>query len=184
MVSLLSRLSPPSRCRRYLVVSASVALATCASLMIGPIISKAVAEEKVVRVQVESTRIRVSPQHWAAGVADLHYGDRLTAVSPQGDWLKVRTAGGKEGFIHVSAVTTRDLDFSVKKTSYSGAGNVHADPSDVQTASKGFSPEIERQYRSQNPSLRFDLVSEVDNLKVSDREVEAFVKSGKLGQQK
>lgn len=129
-------------------------------------------------VQVRSSKIRSAPEFWAAAVSGVSYGDRVTVVPGQkseSGWLKVKAAG-KEGFLHISALTSR-------KVVLRGSGEQSpraADASEVVLAGKGFSKEIEADY-ARTHALSYAAVDQVERTRVSDGALAAFIKAGKLG---
>lgn len=129
-----------------------------------------------VYVQVRTTKLKAKPQQWSTAAADLKYGDRLTQTGAEGSWLKVKTAGGASGYVHVSAVSARKIVLSSKSTGDNGTNS-----EDVVLAGKGFSKEIESQYAAQNGALDFKEVDRMESIKVSPKELAAFMQAGKLG---
>jgi len=127
-------------------------------------------------VIVRTAQLRAAPQHWASPVAAVQYGDRLSVLTSQGDWLSVKNDAGVSGFIHTTAVSTRTVVLQV------GAAN-QADAvgeSEVVLAGKGFSDELEASLREQQATLRFDRVDEMEKLRVSREDVAAFLRTGGL----
>lgn len=134
------------------------------------------AEAQNVWVQIARSSLRSGPEHFAPTVASVSYGDRLTKVSATEDWIKASTASGKTGFIHVSALSGKEVVLSGRRAS----SNV-ADAADVVMAGKGFSKEVEAQYKLKGGGMRFDLVDQMERSgNVSSNELEQFVKSGHL----
>jgi len=128
-------------------------------------------------VQVKSTKIRKEPKFWAGAVKTARAGERLEEAGRQGVWIKVN-AGGRTGWVHESAVTT-------KKVVLSGGGDdVGRDASarEVSLASKGFSAEVEERYREDGGELNYDAVDRVVRVEASDDEIRSFLKEGKLGE--
>jgi beta-barrel assembly-enhancing protease len=124
-------------------------------------------------VKVREAKLRAQPEFWAAASAGLKYGDRLTELGEHGEWYKVKTSGGLEGYIHSSAVTDREVVLSGRR-----AGAADVDQGDVVMAGKGFSPEIERQYSAANRNLSYAEVDGMERIKVSDAELTGFIRQG------
>jgi hypothetical protein len=57
-------------------------------------------------------------------------------------------------------------------------GSVNRD--EVELAGRGFTPEVEQQYRGKNPSLDFRHVDAIEQTAIDPEELEAFVAEGKL----
>lgn len=130
-----------------------------------------------VSVKVKAAKVRAEPRAWATAVTALKYGDSIQALSESDGWLKVRTAGGKQGYLHESAVTTKKIVLSMRGISGDGT----ADRTDVVLAGKGFNQAVERDLAAQDGSLNFKAVDEMERLRVSDTDLAAFIKAGQLG---
>ena len=150
-----------------------------ASLALGLSVAYGAVDEGVgpVSVKVKATKVRAEAKAWAAAIGALKYGDSIQALSVSDGWLKVRTSGGKQGYLHESAVTTKKIVLS----SRGGGSDSAADRADVVLAGKGFSQAIERDLAAQDSSLNFKGVDEMERLRVSDVELAAFIKAGHLG---
>ena len=134
------------------------------------------ANESTVTIQVRSTRVRKDPAVYASSIATVKYGDELKMIANEQGWLKVRAPGGQLGFVHPSAITTKEVKLSTKGEA---SGDVAA--SDVVLAGKGFDPATERQLKLSSPTLNFRAVDDMERVRVSDAELGAFIRSGSLG---
>jgi hypothetical protein len=67
----------------------------------------AIAEQ--VLVQVPTLEVRQGKGSFEPAVASVHQNDKLDVVAKDGNWLRVRTADGKEGFVKVTALTSRGV---------------------------------------------------------------------------
>lgn len=130
---------------------------------------------ETVTVSVRNTQLRPKEDFLSRGTM-LKHGDILSVVNENNGWLKVKTAAGKDGHVHRSAVTDRVLNLSAdkKKIKSQGAGK------DVVLASKGFDKEIEGKFSAQNKSFDFSAVDRVEKNTVTESEVANFIKEGKL----
>jgi hypothetical protein len=62
-----------------------------------------------------------------------------------------------------------------------GNPKIHADATEVVLAGRGFSKEIEEQFKQQDRGARFDLVDKVErSCNASTKEVSKFIQSGGL----
>jgi len=138
--------------------------------------TEAVADSEERFVQVRITRLRAQPQMWATGVADVKYGDSLSVVESSDGWFKVKTAQGRTGFIHSSAVTPRRIVLSGK-----GDVNLMVDSGDVVLAGKGFSKEVEEEYRRTVGGSGFSDVDAMERVNIREAELRQFIAAGKLG---
>ena len=133
--------------------------------------------EQAVWVQVRQAVVRTQPQHYAAKLSAVKYGDRLPLESEaEAGWIKVRLPSKKSGFLPEVAVTERQVVLTARQ-----AASTKADPSEVVLAGKGFSKEVEDKYKQANRGVRFDLVDQMERSGlVSDQELLSFVKQGGL----
>ncbi len=129
-----------------------------------------------IQVKVRSTAIRTEAKAWASPVAIASYGDSLTVVALGGGWVKIKTAAGKQGYVHSSAVTARKVILSSK-----GPSDYKADSSEIVMAGKGFNKKVEQQYAAANAGANFREVDAMEKLKARPADVAAFVRDGKLG---
>jgi uncharacterized protein YgiM (DUF1202 family) len=126
-------------------------------------------------VQVRESSVRVKPVFYSSAVSGVRYGDSVSVISEDNGWAEVQVKG-KAGFLPLSTVTATRVVLSSK-----GAAKILADGSDIVLAGKGFSKEIEEQYKRSAVAARFDLVDKVERqCRVTPREVEVFVGSGGL----
>ena len=141
--------------------------------------------KETVFVQVQSTSLRATPQHWARSVAEMRYGDRLTlldSVSKETTagvpgWLKVQKSGA-QGFVHISAVTSRTVVIQGK----AGGTGSNLSSGDIVLAGKGFNADVERSYAGKKSGANFSEVDRMEARKVSNGEVASFINAGRLGQ--
>ena len=127
-------------------------------------------------VQVQSTKLRSEPKFWGATVATLSLGTKVTPAKEQGDWIQA-TALGKTGWVHKTAVTSRQVTLG-------GGGSTVAtgtSTKEVSMGGKGFNSTVEKEY-AETKHMDFGAVDAMSKLTVSDTELEAFLKEGKLAE--
>ena len=147
-----------------------------AALALAAICLLAAADTLVVKIQ--TTQLRNAPQFFAPVVATLKAGDKLDKLGAQGAWFQVKTAAGATGWVHSSAVEVPKFTL----LAMSGGTKTQATAKEAALAGKGFSKEIEDNYRGKNPSLSFAWVDRMLALKTAPAQVEDFLKKGKLGE--
>lgn len=130
---------------------------------------------ETLQIKVKSARLRAAPQHWASGAGDLKLGDSVSPLESQNAWFKVRTAGGKVGYVHESALTDKKVVLKA-----SGANIQGGSADDVVLAGKGFNKEVERQFAAQNPTASFAEVNRMESIKIKESEIINFMKTGGL----
>lgn len=155
--------------KKSMVMLAVLALAFTASAASPP---------RAMSVQVRSGQVRATASFLGKVVASLPYGTQVEIVQPSKPWMQVRTADGAAGWMHESALTVERLQLKA------GTANAQAGTSanEVSLAAKGFTQQIEKEYRSKNPTLDFAWVDRMESFRVSAAEAEAFLAAGRVAQ--
>ena len=135
-------------------------------------------QQGYIYVQVRESKLRSQPNFWSPAVGNLSYGDSLVpfgAAPSSNAWLKAKL-GDTEGFVHVSAVTSRRI---VIKTS-AGQQQKVADTEDIVLAGKGFNNQVEGRYAA-SKGVSFASVDDVEKISApSGEEARVFLQNGKL----
>jgi hypothetical protein len=134
----------------------------------------AVAATETVTVIVKKASIRRDRQFYAPTLAEGQLGETFPVQGRENGWVKVDTKSGA-GWLHESAVTARKVAVS---SAVPAGGKV--DDRDVASASKGFNPQVENQYRQKNPDANFAAVDRMEKLETSEPAVAAFVRDGNI----
>ena len=137
------------------------------------VFSGSAAPQRTMSVQVKEGQVRSTPSFLGAIVARLSYGDRVEVIQDQGDWMKV-AGRGSQGWIHASALTTKRIVLKA------GVGDVQtsATGGEIALAGKGFSEEVEKQYRKLNRNLDYAWVDRMEGFQVTPEQMRAFLKEG------
>lgn len=126
-------------------------------------------------VQVREGQLRANPSFLGAVVGSVSYGERVDVLQQQGDWMEV-IAGGRKGWIHGSALTSKAVSF--------GAGGkdaeLKASGREVALAGKGFNAEVEAQYRKGRQDVNFPAVDRMESVRIAPEELLTFVRQGDL----
>lgn len=132
--------------------------------------------QKVMSIQVKESQLRATPSHLGKIVAKVSYGDRVTVSEERGDWKKVSLNKKSQGWIHNSALTSKQIALRA------GQGNVGTSVSsnEIALAGKGFSKEVEAQYRQNNKNLDYTWLNRMEAIKVSPNQMEDFIVVGRL----
>lgn len=130
---------------------------------------------KTMSVQVKEGQLRSTPSFLAEIIAKPSYGDRVEIIQDKGPWKKVAIRG-VQGWMHASALTTKSIVLRA------GAANVQtsATGSEIALAGKGFSEEVEKQYKNLNRNLDYAWVDRMEKFKVSPEQMQAFLKQGNV----
>ncbi|MFO1076979.1 MAG: hypothetical protein U1E73_04545 [Planctomycetota bacterium] len=124
----------------------------------------------------KTTKLRAQRKLFAPAIAELHEGDKVAFAAREGAWLSV-AAGEQKGWLHESDVSANpDVRLSGE-----GVRETYS-TSETSAARKGFNPQVERNYRANNPNLEqaFQLVDRLQARATPEAEVEAFLKNGGL----
>lgn len=128
-----------------------------------------------VTIRVLSAKVMKAPKFIGAAAGSVSRGDQLTVKEVKGDWYLVE--GSVSGWIHKSSVTEGKVELS-SKPGETGSG-VNRD--EVELAGRGFTPQVEEEYRSKNPNLDFSHVDNIERTSVDPTALEDFVADGGLG---
>lgn len=130
----------------------------------------------MVTVQLREVDVKSQPNYLSASVGKLSYGARVETSEESGNWFRISTPAG---WIPKSSVTKRSVDMNAEQK-FSGKG---ASRDEVALAGKGFNPQVEAEYKKQNPNMAaaYSKVDWVANQTVSLSELNAFAAAGKLG---
>ncbi len=127
----------------------------------------------VVTVRVMSAKVMKSPKFIGPSAGSVSRGDQLTIAEVKGDWYRV--TGAAAGWINRTSV----VDGKVALSSSPGGGG-GASRDEVELAGRGFTPDVEREYRDKHPDLDFSHVDAIEKTGVDFGELEAFVREGGL----
>jgi len=131
--------------------------------------------QKTMSVQVKEGQLRSTPSFLGKIIANPSYGDRVEIIQDQGAWKKV-AIGGVQGWMHATALTTKTIVLRA------GAQNVRtsATGGELALAGKGFSEEVEKQYKNLNHNLDYAWVERMEKFQVSPEQMQAFLKQGNV----
>jgi len=147
----------------------------CSILLAAGIAVAAPKVGSVVTVRVLTAKVMKTPKFIGPAAGDVSRGAQLTFQEAKGDWYRV--TGTVEGWIHKTNLTERQVTLS-SKPGGEGAGAASRD--EVELAGRGFTPQVEGDYRQKNPNLDFSHVDKIEKTSIDPGELEAFVTEGKL----
>ena len=131
---------------------------------------------KEMSVQVREGQLRNRASFLGAVTGTVAYGDRVTVNQLQAGWCEVATAAGAVGWIHESALTAKRV--------VAGSGmddaRTGASGEEVALAGKGFSKEVEAEYKKQNAKLDYAWVDRMLQFDVPVGQLVDFLKQGDL----
>jgi uncharacterized protein YgiM (DUF1202 family) len=122
-------------------------------------------------VNVNSASLKSSTGFFASSTGTVRYGDQVTIVSVNGKWSQIRT-GNTTGWIPSASLTTKRI---------STQGNTaNASASEIALAGKGFSPEVEAEYKKSGEPLNYTAIDAMERVTVTDGDLLAFIEEGHL----
>jgi uncharacterized protein YgiM (DUF1202 family) len=127
-------------------------------------------------VQVRNGQLRESPSFLGKLIVEVSYGDKVTLVKQQGDWMRVTTSHGVTGWIHGSALTTKRIAMSAG----SQDATVAASGDELALAGKGFNKDVEADFKSKNKNIDYTWVDAMGSMTVTPNEIAKFVDNGDL----
>ena len=147
----------------------------CSILFVAGLAVAAPKAGSIVTVRVLTAKVMKNPKFIGPAAGDVSRGAQLKFEEAKGDWYRV--SGTVTGWIHKTNLTERQVTLS-SKPGGEGAGNASRD--EVELAGRGFTPQVEGEYRNKNPNLDFSHVDKIEKTSIDPGELEAFVAEGKL----
>lgn len=129
--------------------------------------------EQRMSIQVKETVLRDKPSFLGASVARLQYGDQVTVTDEQSGWSKV-SLNGSQGWVHTSSLSKKKLSAAAGGASVGTA----ASGDELALAGKGFSKEVEAEYKAQNKDVDFTDVDRMEKIVISENEMRQFLIEG------
>lgn len=126
-------------------------------------------------VRVLRAKVMKKPRFIGASAATVSRGATLTFREAKGQWYRVE--GAATGWIHKGHV----LEGVVKLASTPGREGSSASQDEVELAGRGFTPQVEDEYKKRNPKLDFAHIGAIERAtEVDTEELETFVAEGGL----
>ncbi len=132
---------------------------------------------KEMSVQVDETKLRATPAYYGAVVATVNYAERLIIIDTKGPWVKASLPHGRAaGWLHISALTGKRL--APKAGSKNAPTSVSS--GELSAAEKGFTEQIEADYREKNRDVSFSWVDKMERINVTPEQSAAFLREGQV----
>ena len=145
-------------------------------LLISAVVVVWAAASKTMSVQMKTSELRSTPSGLGSVVTGVKRGDRLTILEEKGDWTRVSTEKVIIGWIPTSSLTDRKI-----KIRAGGAdARIAASSDEMSLATKGFTSEIEADFKKKNQDIDFTWVDKMIAMDVSTREMKSFLEKGGL----
>ncbi|QQO10220.1 SH3 domain-containing protein [Breznakiella homolactica] len=130
-------------------------------------------KNKTVYIAVRSTNLKSSTGFFARTTGTASYGDTFKVLQEKGKWVEVQSSSNSslKGWVATTNVTTKRIT--------SSSSSVSASADELALAGKGFSAEVEKEYRSAE-SLNYDAIDRMEVPVVSNEDVYSFLVEGHL----
>jgi hypothetical protein len=135
------------------------------------------AGQKMMSIQVKKGELRSTPSFLGIIVARLSYGDRVYVREERGHWVRVGLPGNnREGWTHTSVLTSKKivLNPGAKDVQTSASGD------ELALAGKGFSKQVENEFKGKNPKINYAWIDRMEKFVVSQKQSKQFLKEGEL----
>jgi uncharacterized protein YgiM (DUF1202 family) len=159
---------------QHRVVIVATVLFCCAAIGVGA------AAAKIMNVQMKVSELRSTPSGLGNVVATVKLGDRLTVLEEKGAWNRVATEGGAIGWIPASSLTKG----TVKMSGGGADAKVAASNDEMSLATKGFTSQVEADFKKQNKDIDFAWVDKMIGMKTTTEEMKAFLEEGEVEAEK
>jgi len=127
----------------------------------------------IVYISAKTTNLRNNASPLSSVITEVEYGDSGVVIESNQKSTKIKLSGTEEiGWISNGSLTKKKILASSKGT--------RTTSDELAMAGKGFSAEAESAFKQANEDLPYDLVDAIEEIEVSDEELLAFLKDGKL----
>ncbi len=139
------------------------------------------ASAKSLEVTQADQQIYKKPDFAAASLGSVPKGKTVRLLKEAGDWFHIDYKG-KIGWMHRKAFAAGwSFKPDLGKMLF-GPEVKPAQSDEVALAGKGFTPEVENDFRKKNPTLSYAAVDRIESFDVDEKSLSAFVKEGGLTQ--
>jgi len=118
-----------------------------------------------------------TPSFSGTVVGTVPEGAEVTVITASGDWYQVEYQG-RQGWLPFRAFPEKKK-FSLPNL-LQGRAVRETRTDEVALAGKGFTPEVEADFRRQHPNLKYDQVDKIEKFAVSPADLQAFRQEGGL----
>jgi len=145
------------------------------AVLLGALVVQAWSAQTGMSVQVRNGVVRETPSFMGKVIGKVAYGDRVTVLGHEQGWAKINAAG-LTGWIHDSALTRKHI----KVGTGTRDAAVTASGDELALAGKGFSKEVEQEFRADNRDVDFTMVDRMEKIVVPDQKIIAFLEAGNV----
>ncbi len=138
-------------------------------------------------VASENAKLKSDPKASSQTLSTLAVGVKVSVLKSENRWYRIRTASGKEGWMYrgklSDAPPPKETEESDNPFSSMQASSISADEAQTSRSIRGLSKETE-QYAKQRktPEVYKKALDQVLAVRITDKEVDIFLKKGKIGE--
>jgi hypothetical protein len=129
----------------------------------------------ILTVQVRDGHVRATPSFLGKIVGTLHYGDRVTTLSKNGDWQQVNTPRAR-GWMHSASLAKSNVSLQAGGR----AAPLAASNDELALAGKGFNKQVESAFKARHPQMNYAWVDRMEAIKIPPEEMTQFLRQGGL----
>jgi hypothetical protein len=122
-------------------------------------------------------QLYASPDFSANALASVPEGTEVQIIQQSGEWYQVEYQG-QQGWLPQQAFPA-GKKFDMSKL-LKGKAVQESKTDEVALAGKGFTPEVEADYRQKHPNLNYAQVDQVEKFEVNPGQLQAFQREGGL----
>ncbi len=126
-------------------------------------------------VQVRKADVRATPSFLGAIVHSLAYADRVTQIEKKGDWVRISREGKPLGWVHHQSLSSKRIVLQAGEVAKTGASS-----EELSLAGKGFTEEVEKEYKARNAEIDFAPIDRMEKIKISPDDLSRFLDKGKV----
>lgn len=127
-------------------------------------------------VQVREAVLRASPSMLGEPVNRVPYATPVAVEERKAGWARVTPPAGAAGWVHESALTRKRLQLAAGDASVASGASTR----EVALAGKGFSEQIEKEFRKTASAADFTWVDRMGKMQVSAARLAEFLRKGGL----
>ena len=126
-------------------------------------------------IQVKEASLYAKPSATAKFLGRVPYGTKLTVLEAKNDWAQVKAEGrGLTGWVRTQAYTSKPLDLKA------GGQTSGVSTTEVSLAGRGFTEEVEGEYKKSHPNLDFAALDRMEEQEIPEAELDDFLRDGGL----
>jgi uncharacterized protein YgiM (DUF1202 family) len=138
-------------------------------------------------VASENAKLKSEPKASSKTLSTLAVGTKVSILESKNKWYRLRSTSGKEGWMYrgklSDAPPAKETESSDNLFSSMQSSSISADEAQTSRSIRGLSKETE-QYAKQRktPKVYKMALDQVLAIRITDKELETFLKSGKIGE--